>query len=80
MVDQTFVLTSRPGLTFTPNVAAAVDPGDYIVKAVRPDGSVGDLGVTISWVHFNPGGFKLVCRAPGATSPDVPVGTSLWLE
>lgn len=79
MVDDAFELTDL-GLTFTPNVEVEIAPGEYHARAIKPNGDQAVISVTPEWVHFSPGGYKLVCRAPGSTRDDVPSGTSLWLR
>lgn len=78
IVEDAFELSGL-GLTLAPNVVADIEPGTYAVTAVRPDGSEEGMEVSLSWADFVPGGFKLVCRAPGVARDSLPPGTALWL-
>lgn len=78
-VEDVFDLTDL-GLTLTPDVVVDIEPGDYEATAIRPGSSEAEIEIALSWVSFTPGGFKLVCRAPGATRDSLPPGTTIWLR
>lgn len=65
VVEDTFELSGRPGLTLTPHVERELDPGAYPAVATRPGGSRESITVTLSWVHFSPGGFPPRLPDPG---------------
>lgn len=77
VVEDTFELTSNSGLTLTPHITQAIDPGDYPVVAISPDGHRKSTTANVSRVHFSPGGFQLVCRLPGLSKLDILPGTQI---
>ncbi len=71
VVDDTFELTGRPGLTLTPHVSREIEPGDYQVIAISPDGRRMSTTANLSSVHFNPEAFN-----SSVACPDSPRATS----
>ncbi len=79
IVAEVFELTERPGVTLTPNVERDYEPGDYDVVLDYPGRGQAESTANLSWVHFYPGGFRLVCRLPTLSKREVPPGTRIRL-
>ena len=50
------------------------------VQLRHPDGSVTNATASLSWPHFNPSGFKLMCALRDVEKADVPAGVEVWYE
>lgn len=77
IVADTFELTGRPGTTVMPNVERDVEAGDFEVRIRRPGARSIRAMASLSWNHFHPGGFRLVCRLPGLSKSEIPIGAEI---
>lgn len=83
-VEETFFLPTI-GLIFAPcidrNKLNTDVNGTLLVDAelVLPNSDRKETRVQLSWFHFNPGGYKLICSSKTLKKEEVPPETEIWL-
>ncbi|MFM2313781.1 MAG: hypothetical protein RLZZ04_3057 [Cyanobacteriota bacterium] len=45
-----------------------------------PDGKIQNMKAQFQVMHFNPGGFKILCGFSNTKIDTVPVGTEIWIK
>ena len=48
------------------------------IELTYPDGSTRIVQAKLSWIHFNPGGYKLICSLLNVEKKEIPIGTEVW--
>ncbi|MEM7165865.1 MAG: hypothetical protein AAF581_10395 [Planctomycetota bacterium] len=80
-VEDAFEIGDR-GLVVVPELPA--DECEELVDKViavhllRPDGTTCYSTFRVSWEHFNPHGYKIICRSDVLAKENCPPGTEIW--